>query len=357
MRERARRRKLLNLWHTHAVVALGVLAIVGVALIAVPALMGETASEGGKIAIESGFAFLTAAIISFFFDFFLSRFRDELHNKEMAGIIEESLAEHSSEYGLAGVCQKINVIDILENLKPGQELWWMDTYPLTFAGDLDAIHKVLASGRRVRLLVLNPRAPALTDRVHEIRHALGLTDGDLRQGFSTLCSQLKVLSQLDESVAANLEVRAYDGLPGAPMFLVIEEGDEGDGPDEKVVAAYTSYYLLESSQNMPYIKWRSGDFAEKFIDYFKKKWYDEEKTREVFPRCALDLSGIAMGGALGSAPTGGWTDPATMLGGAGYGGTPGLASSPPSGQGTSFSPKRPPGKPRGGRPGPHLGAG
>ena len=204
-------------------------------------------------------------------------------------------AARDDRLGLVGVCEELDAVDVLRGVRPGQELWWMDTFPLTLAGDLDAIHKALDAGVRVRLLVLDPKSPALASRLGEIRHHYGLSPMDLRRSFDTLVHQLRALGELDPVVAERLEVRVYDGLPGAPIFLVLgdpaaaEEPAAGPGAPQ-VIRAFSSYFLLDASQDMPYLEWRDGPFADRLHSYARHKWAE---GHTVFPTEPADRSASA----------------------------------------------------------------
>ncbi len=192
------------------------------------------------------------------------------------------------------------MVDVLRSVRPGQELWWTDTFPLTLAGDLDAIHKALATGVRVRLLLLDPRSPALAARLREIRHHYGLSPMDLRRSFDTLVHQLRALGELDPVVADRLEVRVHDGLPGAPVYLVLgtaaTEEDPGAAPE--LLRAYSSYFLLDASQDMPYLEWREGPFAGRLHAYVRHQWTE---GRTVFPTEPADRSASAFAVRPGTA--------------------------------------------------------
>ncbi|MCD1145497.1 hypothetical protein LQU92_09650 [Kocuria sp. LUK] len=193
-------------------------------------------------------------------------------------------AVREDRLGLAGVREELDTVDVLRGVRPGQELWWMDTFPLTLAGDLDAIHKALGAGVRIRLLLLDPRSPALASLLRDIRHRYGLSPMDLRRGFDTLSHQLRALGAMDPVVAERLEVRVYDGQPGAPVFVVLDDGaagaDDDAGREPELVRAYSSYYLLDASQDMPYLEWRPGAFAEKLRAFVAHKW---SEAHTVFP--------------------------------------------------------------------------
>ncbi|MGQ1839062.1 hypothetical protein ACT4S2_11465 [Kocuria turfanensis] len=215
----------------------------------------------------------------------------------------EPVVPRGDQLGLVGVREELDVVDVLRSVRPGQELWWMDTFPLTLAGDLDAIHRALRAGVRVRLLVLDPRSPALAARLREIRHHYGLSPMDLRRSFDTLVHQLRALGETDPVVAERLAVRVHDGLPGAPLFLVLGESAPAEGPAAEagaapeqvparpeVVRAFTSYYLLDASQDMPYLEWREGPFAERLHDYARHHWTEGHM---VFPLEPGDRSASA----------------------------------------------------------------
>lgn len=257
-------------------------AALGAALVLIAVVVGRTARETWtQVLVDAGFALLTVGVLGLLLDAALDRVRDERPVAAGPG------PEAGSGYGFAGVREQLDVVDVLRSVGTGQELWWMDTFPLTLGGDLDAVHRALGTGVRVRLLVLDPRSPSLAARLREIRHHYGLSPMDLRRAFDTLSNQLKVLGATDPAVARNLEVRAYDGLPGAPMFLVVG-GGEGT---REVVRAFSSYYLLDASQDMPYLEWHDGPLAVRLQAYFEHKW---DGGHTVFPVEPEDRSGAVL---------------------------------------------------------------
>ncbi|MHC5558699.1 hypothetical protein [Kocuria sp. U4B] len=260
------------------------LIALGAALVLVAVVLGEAWSG---VAVDAGFALLTVGAVVLLLESGRSARRARRPGRPAEGAHQEPSgrpAAAGAQHGLAGVHEELDVVDVLRGVAPGQELWWMETFPLTLAGDLDAIHKALRTGVRVRLLLLDPKSPALAARLRDIRHRYGLSPMDLRRGFDTLSHQLKVLGGTDPAVAEHLEVRVYDGLPGAPLFLVLDGAAPGgaqDGePARQVVRAFSSYYLLDASQDMPYLEWRDGPFADRLRAYVEHKW---DEGRVVFP--------------------------------------------------------------------------
>lgn len=263
-----------------------VLIGLGAAVVVVALAAGRAWPE---LLLEAGAVLLTVGGVGLLLDAGRSRRRGSAPVEAAPVPVPAALpvppASREDRLGLVGVREELDVVDVLRNVRPGQELWWTDTFPLTLAGDLDAIHKALATGVRVRLLLLDPRSPALAARLREIRHHYGLSPMDLRRGFDTLSHQLRALGAMDPVVAERLEVRVYDGQPGAPVFVVLDDGaagadDDAGGREAELVRAYSSYYLLDASQDMPYLEWRPGAFAEKLRAFVAHKW---SEAHTVFP--------------------------------------------------------------------------
>lgn len=258
-------------WWSHTTALLGVLLALGVGFV-LAGLLAQGEEMWRTVVVDAGFCLVTVAIVGLLLDASMTQLRGRLDSRATRSTARGATTRTEGGQGLAGMREEVDLVQLLKDLRPGQELWWMDTFPLTFAGDLDAIHRALLSGVRIRLLVLEPRSPSLTYRLREIRHHYGLSPMDLRRSFDTLCSQLRVLAEVDASVVDNLEVRAYDGLPGAPMYLVLGD-DQADGERRgEVLRALSSYYLLDASQDMPYIEWRAGAFADRLRGYFEHQW-------------------------------------------------------------------------------------
>lgn len=291
-----------------AAVPAGLLAL-GTAFVVV-ALLGGPAWSG--VLRDAGFALLTVSGVGLLLTADAARRHAPRPVEEQRPAAPEPPAPRNDQQGLVGVREELDVVDVLRGVRPGQELWWMDTFPLTLAGDLDAIRRSLDAGVRVRLLVLDPRSPALAARLREIRHHYGLSPMDLRRGFDTLVHQLRVLGEADPVVAERLEVRVHDGLPGAPLFLVlgdpaapadpaVDPGTAQPSPPTgpAVVRAYSSYYLLDASQDMPYLEWREGPFAERLHGYARHHWAE---GHVVFPIAPGDRSASAFNVRTDRAP-------------------------------------------------------
>ena len=269
-----------------------VLAGLGAALVVVALVAGRAWSE---VLLDAGAVLLTVGGVGLLLDAGLARWHGSGPVEAQRPPVPAPTAARDDGLGLVGVREELDAVDVLRGVRPGQELWWMDTFPLTLAGDLDAIHKALDAGVRVRLLVLDPKSPALASRLREIRHHYGLSPMDLRRSFDTLVHQLRALGELDPVVAERLEVRVYDGLPGAPIFLVLgdpaaaEEPAAGPGAPQ-VLRAFSSYFLLDASQDMPYLEWRDGPFADRLHSYARHKWAE---GHTVFPTEPADRSASA----------------------------------------------------------------
>lgn len=281
-----------------AVVPASLLAL-GAALVVV-SLLGGPAWSG--VPRDAGFALLTVGGVGLLLTAGAARRHAPRPVEEQRPAVPEPPAPRNDQLGLVGIREELDVVDVLRDVRPGQELWWMDTFPLTLAGDLDAIRRSLDAGVRVRLLVLDPRSPALAARLREIRQHYGLSPMDLRRGFDTLVHQLRALGETDPVVAERLEVRVHDGSTGAPLFLVLGDPDTADPAaapgttrqappaTPEVVRAYSSYYLLDASQDMPYLEWRQGSFAERLHGYARHHWAE---GHTVFPIAPGDRSASA----------------------------------------------------------------
>ncbi|WP_298589616.1 hypothetical protein [uncultured Kocuria sp.] len=278
-----------------------VLVGLGAVLVVVALAAGRAGSE---LLLDAGAVLLTVGGVGLLLDAGLARWRGAGPVEAQPPPVLVPSAPRDDRLGLVGVREELDAVDVLRGVLPGQELWWMDTFPLTLAGDLDAIHKALGAGVRVRLLVLDPKSPALASRLREIRHHYGLSPMDLRRSFDTLVHQLRALGELDPVVAERLEVRVHDGPPGAPIYLVLGDPAAAEEPaadprPPEVVRAFSSYFLLDASQDMPYLEWRDGPFADRLHAYARHKWAE---GRTVFPTEPPERSASAFNVRPGPAP-------------------------------------------------------
>lgn len=171
-------------------------------------------------------------------------------------------------------------IDKFINAKSGSVIRYMNTFMENDSDYYDAIKLAVTNGVNLKIMLLKPDAnsPAFQNRYIDCMEEL--FD---HQSIETVAEMMKArLRQLDalmksmknqsisESGKGSLEVRYYTKSLNFPMLLLTENPEIASKPD----VAYTGFYGTISSEAMPYVEWRGGDFRmiEKLTDIFDRKW-------------------------------------------------------------------------------------
>lgn len=257
-KERLKKSQLKYLFHSW--IFFFALMILGVFGLIVSALFSGRDEFWKSLLADLGTALVVTGLVSFIFERGLDEFRSEW----MAERLRDVLAKNSPEYGLAGLEHRVKYEVVLGKLQPEQELWWLESFIGDFPYWKPHILAAIANKATVHILMLSSEAPALESRLAEVSDSIKYDLEEARQLAKTYASDALNFRETHPDAKKRFELRTYNGLPCAPMIIISNKR----GP----VEAYSSYFLLEPSHDMPYLVWTEGKFVAAFAAYFKAKW-------------------------------------------------------------------------------------
>jgi len=189
--------------------------------------------------------------------------KDEL--RELLDHKVEEMVEGRFVYGLAGFQQKMDFVQLFDDLKKGDELWWLDTYVPGHKLWIEHMRNAIRRGAKIRVLALNPDCTNADYRAEEI--------GDLyspvhfKSELQSFIDDLSVCTKDESREGGSLEVRKYSDLPCIPIYLVCH--------DNKPVYAYTSFFMgLPTGVAFPHMSWRPSELGllSHCFNYINSKW-------------------------------------------------------------------------------------
>jgi|ERR1035441_151492 hypothetical protein len=170
--------------------------------------------------------------------------------------------------GFLGVIPKMDFEGAFENLEPGDEMLWLDTYCPSLRSSEDAIFDAVGRGARVQMLAIDPGAPNCAARAEEIQEA-GFTESMFRNEATQGLAHIRGYASGRAKVIprGTIEIRLYDGLPCIPMYVALRDGRPQVG--------YSSFFLTRATFHEPHVVWGPeppGGFLERFVEYFRHRW-------------------------------------------------------------------------------------
>jgi hypothetical protein len=221
---------------------------------------------------EAGVVTIGTVLVSLVYEFIL---RPE-HDTHLLDVIKESLINRSRSYGLSGI-QKVTAPRLFRRLDAQDELYWLDTHcpDLADANVKSAMIGALEKGASIRVLVIDPDSATARARAKEIAIRRGFQadafQADARQSLALV---RECRESLPSEQAERLEIRTYNGLPCAPIYLHLRGGQPLEG--------WTSYYLSWPTYETAHLYWTPpslerlpagpGLGLEAFHTYFDLKW-------------------------------------------------------------------------------------
>jgi hypothetical protein len=223
--------------------------------------------------VIGGFMALSVAV-SFLYHVTLRPQDDAARKEELRQLLDEKIDQSiagCNRYGLNGFYSEMHFINLFDDLKKGDELWWLDTYAPNYLGFVSHLRNALRRGAIIHMLVLNPECQNAEYRAEEIGDLYRPTSfkKELRKFWEDMTSCMK---EAKEDGA--LELRWYEGLPCMPMYIILRDG--------KVSYAYTSFFLRHPTGiEFPHIKWEQGAMLNNFLDYVQNKWEVNKQNVEL----------------------------------------------------------------------------
>lgn len=209
-----------------------------------------------------------------------SKYRDARHRFGFNAILGEIDRDHSEKPVIDQRKMDDLIIDIFNSRSEGSKIYFMNSY---LSPDFDyyaAIKSAVKRGVEVRMMLMLPKAskPAVIARFTDQKNSNAPFDNIKEfieyirphyQRFDGLRYELEK-ENMTENFDGSFEIRYYSISLNFPLILIKDTNSTSDSFD----VAYTGFYAGRSSEQMPYIEWRGGDF--RIISYFSKlfegKW-------------------------------------------------------------------------------------
>ncbi len=170
----------------------------------------------------------------------------------------------TSGYGFSGIDDSINFSNIFNNLKNNETLWWLDTYDPLHAQWIPDAENALKSGANIKMMIMNPSSSIVDLRCRELDSNRSIEA--FKNGLTSFLCRMK---ELAEHYPRNIEIRLYNDLPCAPIYVVTV------GEDPQPQRGFSSYFLVEATGiKFPHFAWRQGNqpFVKELFRYLQNKW-------------------------------------------------------------------------------------
>jgi hypothetical protein len=252
-----------------------VIFLIGIVLVAFGHQM--SAEHGGEVINEAGFVVIGTVLVTYCYEYVLRR----QHDRYLVDLIERSLIADAPKFGLVRFHGRFNFGSLFDDLEPGDELLWFDTYCPDQPNYLAQLRSAVHRGASVKLLAVTPDSQVARLRAKEIDPVRGFSvkrfQDEARGNLETLRD---ALACEDAKVRERVQVRLYDDLPCVPMYIRVHAG--------RPHTAIQSFFLRNPSFDRPHLEWRaaSGGTLYDLYDYFVAKW-------EKFQEQGFDLTPIA----------------------------------------------------------------
>jgi hypothetical protein len=215
---------------------------------------------GGFLAISVAASFVYSAT--------LRRLDDAQRADELRGILDEQVDR--LRYGLGEFSKEMNYSQLFDDLRSGDELWWLDTYAPGHKVWINHLRDAVSRGAKIRMLVIDPTSRSTLLRAIEIGELYD--EARFQADINTFINDLsKYVGRRGDGL---LELRKYSDLPCIPMYLVRRNGRPAYG--------YTSFFLTEpTGVEFPHIRWQAGQrsLLDDFFTYIEKKWKRNNKNK------------------------------------------------------------------------------
>jgi hypothetical protein len=206
-----------------------------------------------------------------------------LHNEiveQLKKKLDEELVQ-ARKFGLSRIENKLPIENLFGDLKPGDTLWWLDTFCPGHNAWIHNVKEALLRGASINMLILNPESDFCRLRAEEVlgnptHTTVESYQDELRKFLRNFCELKK---QFDEKTnldysghVGRLDIVTYDDLLGVPCYVVTK--------DNVPIYAYSSMYLAHSTGvDFPHLFWSHGDMLKNLYIYVKNK-YEKAKLKK-----------------------------------------------------------------------------
>jgi hypothetical protein len=198
----------------------------------------------------------------------------------------DSILLNSVKRGFSGVTNKeFDFSQIMHGLKAGDYVYWLITFDPRFKNKSRELENAIKIGVHFRMLIL--KADCIFGELRATETS-GFNPHEYNEYSKLFKVSLEdVISHIDDTIKGSLGVFVYEGLPSIPLFITISN-------ESKKVKVYSSFYLTEPVSKMPYLNWETDlkfignqasfesehwNFADMFLEYFKKRWEMEKEKQ------------------------------------------------------------------------------
>lgn len=218
-----------------------------------------------KFCREIGYFLASAVTVHLIYLRCLQKQQTEFISEQMKNEILPNMVMH----GLCGIKKFSLSFHVLENLKNGDTLYWLDTY----CPNPDKLSKSLENAiiRGAKVMILSIKA----DCKNAVYRTEELSEESQRKG--NVKPQIEIwqncLRNISESLKQNketkgsLEVLLYEDLLGMPLYIQIRNGQPIHG--------YSGFYVNNSASDFIYLEWKpssSNGMIRDLANYFDGKW-------------------------------------------------------------------------------------
>lgn len=149
---------------------------------------------------------------------------------------------------------------LFEMVRSGEEVWWLDTYCPRKDEFLKAITAALASGIRIRMLIIKQGCPNAAFRSEELSGTPD-TGPAWNSGLADFHMRMRALAA---SSAGAFQVLEYDDLLAVPMYLIVGPAGARSG--------FFSFFLAVPSAHFVHYELQGGPLLVAMQNYFAAKW-------------------------------------------------------------------------------------
>jgi hypothetical protein len=166
--------------------------------------------------------------------------------------------------------------ELFVSLRPGQTLYWLDTFCPTHREWLPEMLTAVARGAHIRMLLLDPSADSARKRAAELATCYGERQFMDDLGRFNEAIQ-RAAAECEKRYEGTLRWKMYNNLLGAPMYIVC---DDAGVP----IYGYSSEYLCNPSIISQHYCWNSHhvEELEARLSYVVGKWGNRETQRLLF---------------------------------------------------------------------------
>ncbi len=197
-------------------------------------------------------------------------------SKLLAGRFQEQLEYvivGREKYGLVGFLPTLSYVKLVRDLRVGDELLWLDTYPPSYREFIDELGPAINRGVKIRMLVIDDTSDNAKYRAEEIK-APTTSKYFIQEAHEFRNRLIDVINEppiLSENTNGTLEVRIYKDLPSIPMYIILHNGTLSHG--------YCSLFLAQPTFQFVHFEWKYTEdgLLKDMREYFERKWYAQER--------------------------------------------------------------------------------